>query len=611
MTRDHGIVHPVRRPGPLAAADVQTLQAIYQRLRAGDPAGAEAALRALPAAVRGHPDALQLLGLVLKAQDRLAEAIAAFEAALAWGGANAELWKSYAGVLASRGDIDAALRAYDRALALNPAYVDAWIDKGLAASRAERFDIAEQALARATELAPGLSAAWRARGLLERSRGRLDEAQAFLSKAIDLNPRDGVSLHNLGVTLRELDRSGEALAQFEAVIAAGPVHVNTLVMRAHVLADLGRFEEAIADYRAVIARAPDHVDAHETLATLLPQLGREGEAFDAYDEALGRAPESPALWRSAIGMAASFGEAQRAGRWAEAAAAACGPALEWAMARARAAQLAGDWQEAHRRLEPLLAQAPDSAELHAHLAAALIALGDPKSAETHALAATRLQPLDQTGWAYLTIIWRLRGDPREMWLADYDRLVIPVDLELPFLPELAETLHGMHDMRAQPAEQTLRHGTQTRGNLFDRRTPVLRALADSIRAAVARRLQALPRDPAHPFLGRIGSGVAFSGSWSVRLRDEGFHINHIHPQGWLSSALHIALPADMSGEGEAGALVFGSPDAALGLDLPPRRIERPVAGRLILFPSYMWHGTVPFRSSQPRLTLAFDALPVG
>jgi hypothetical protein len=32
---------------------------------------------------------------------------------------------------------------------------------------------------------------------------------------------------------------------------------------------------------------------------------------------------------------------------------------------------------------------------------------------------------------------------------------------------------------------------------------------------------------------------------------------------------------------------------------------------LVLFPSYLWHGTVPFSSNQARLTVAFDAVPEG
>ena len=36
---------------------------------------------------------------------------------------------------------------------------------------------------------------------------------------------------------------------------------------------------------------------------------------------------------------------------------------------------------------------------------------------------------------------------------------------------------------------------------------------------------------------------------------------------------------------------------------------RPKPGRLALFPSYMWHGTVPFTTDESRLTIAFDAVP--
>ena len=95
----------------------------------------------------------------------------------------------------------------------------------------------------------------------------------------------------------------------------------------------------------------------------------------------------------------------------------------------------------------------------------------------------------------------------------------------------------------------------------------------------------------------------------MRLRGQGFHISHIHPSGWLSSAFYVAVPPEVAADGPGGNLVFGVPETALGLDLAPRRVVVPVPGRLVLFPSYVWHGTVPFESAAPRLTVAFDALP--
>jgi len=42
-----------------------------------------------------------------------------------------------------------------------------------------------------------------------------------------------------------------------------------------------------------------------------------------------------------------------------------------------------------------------------------------------------------------------------------------------------------------------------------------------------------------------------------------------------------------------------------------RRVVQPRVGRLVLFPSYMWHGTIPFHAPQHRTTIAFDAIPAG
>ena len=36
---------------------------------------------------------------------------------------------------------------------------------------------------------------------------------------------------------------------------------------------------------------------------------------------------------------------------------------------------------------------------------------------------------------------------------------------------------------------------------------------------------------------------------------------------------------------------------------------QPSAGLLVLFPSYLWHGTNAIQGSQVRTTIAFDAVP--
>jgi len=69
---------------------------------------------------------------------------------------------------------------------------------------------------------------------------------------------------------------------------------------------------------------------------------------------------------------------------------------------------------------------------------------------------------------------------------------------------------------------------------------------------------------------------------------------------------------DSSHAGQSGWITFGTPDIAIaGCPVTARLAVQPRAGRLVLFPSYLWHGTVPFEDAAPRLTVAFDIVPLA
>jgi uncharacterized protein (TIGR02466 family) len=96
----------------------------------------------------------------------------------------------------------------------------------------------------------------------------------------------------------------------------------------------------------------------------------------------------------------------------------------------------------------------------------------------------------------------------------------------------------------------------------------------------------------------------------VRLRPGGFHRDHFHPEGWLSSAFYVETPdAALDTKDKQGWIRFGQPPFITNPPLPPDHFVRPKPGRLVLFPSYMWHGTVPFATEEARMTVAFDAVP--
>lgn len=603
---------------PLAAADAALVAQAYSALQSGRGQDSIGFLLPLLRNGKRHPDILLVYALACELVGRSQEAMGACQAALTEDPARAAAWAQLGRMLHETGQSAEAAVRLEKAVELDPTMGEAWYNLGLARSAAGSPQGGIDALRHAIELSPDWAAAWTALGTFQQQAGDVDAAEQSMRRALELSPDSLAARNNLAIALRRQDRADEALAEIDRTRAAGPLPVETRTLHAHLLGDLGRLEEAAAEYQTIVSTSPGALDAHETLARLLPQLGRGEEALAAYEEALRKEP-SEALYGSALNSAWDLKSPQKLQEWAERAKRDVGDQPLYRAMGGMGLGLGGDSEAALEVLEPLA----DSglSWLLPYCAYFRLASGDLQLAERHALAATEIDPDNQATWAYLSVIWRLMADEREYLLADYDKFVLPVDLEPPagfastgeFMSVLADELTALHVAKGHPLEQSVRGGTQTRGNLFDKRSPTIRALATQIERAIGEATARLPADPMHPFLARNTGRTRFEGSWSVRIKSGGFHSNHIHQRGWLSSALYISLPDEVATAADRGqsdgSLAFGVPDSALKLDLEPRRVEHPRVGRLVLFPSYFWHGTLPFSSDVPRLTVAFDAVP--
>ncbi len=177
-----------------------------------------------------------------------------------------------------------------------------------------------------------------------------------------------------------------------------------------------------------------------------------------------------------------------------------------------------------------------------------------------------------------------------------------------YLGELKDYLLELHSSKEQPLEQTLHKGTQTRGNLFDIEHPLLAHIQAQYKLAVNAYIEQkghLP--PLYPGFWQT-KATEFSGSWSVALKQSGFHNHHVHPMGWLSSACYIALP-QLTDSDNQGYFQVGIPNLANnGLGLPALKEVKPTPGKLVLFPSMLWHGTVPFEENSLRISIACDII---
>lgn len=456
----------------------------------------------------------------------------------------------------------------------------------------------------------GTARLWQWTGLLRRALDAHREALDAFEAAARLAPADQGIAH--GRARVALEAGLDAVALFEAAERLGPPNGDILIGLAAARWAAGRGEEAEAALDAIVAHVPLWMQGHVQLAQLRALLGRPAQATASFERALAQQPDSPALWRGLLDLHLGHEDYEAQATGVKRAEAAGVPADQVADHVAIAAAELGEAD----RADALFASAPVAMQTGLNLWRVRHCLRTDQLEEALALIDNEIAAGSARRaaiWPYAALGWRLAGDPRHDWLVGAPELVRACDLggELPPLAELAAYLRSLHIAQGEYRDQSVRGGTQTDGPLFCRIDPMIQTLRAAVVRAVETYVAALPPpDPAHPLLGlRRDRRPRFAGSWSVRLRGDGHHANHVHPQGWISSALYIALPSASANDApNAGWLTLGEPQAALGLDLPPTQLVEPAPGRLILFPSWLWHGTRPFGEGE-RLTVAFDVAP--
>jgi hypothetical protein len=260
--------------------------------------------------------------------------------------------------------------------------------------------------------------------------------------------------------------------------------------------------------------------------------------------------------------------------------------------------------------------APQHPPVLVALCEAHLASGDACAALAVAERLRAAAPLDQYALALQSTAWRLTGDLRRPTPADYRELVRAYALPTPegwarledYLDALRSRLAQRHDLKTHPLQQSLRGGSQV-PSLHQSPDPLFQAFFAQARKVVAQYLADIgPGDD--PLRGRATGDFRFSGGWSVRLRPNGYHADHVHPQGWISSAFYLDLPRGVAdAQAREGWIKFGQPGCVTRPILEPEHEVRPQPGMLVLFPSSMWHGTRAFTSPEHRLTMAFDVVP--
>ncbi len=441
-------------------------------------------------------------------------------------------------------------------------------------------------------------------GLTARATGHSRLALDAFGRAARLAPVDPLITHSHARAALEAGEPATAL--FDRAARLSPQDASVVLGRIAAIAADQSVDAAIEVLAQVVGKNALWFEGHRTLARLKGQQGLD--PAESVTQALSQHPDQIDLHRELIAIRLEARDLDGADNAASIAFDQFGDQVWLAELCAHIASERGAFDQADKLFKAL--GPGNSLDLVAQRARHLIRANRPERA-IELIEPWIANDNDRLLWPYLALAWRMTGDHRWTWLAGDERLIGVYDLgdRVGDLDVLADHLRGLHNAKGAPLDQSVRGGTQTDGNLLLRDEAPITGLRSRILETVADYITQLPpSESGHPFLIATRSPIRIAGSWSVRLVDDGFHADHIHSQGWISSAFYVSLPG-----GQDSPQCQGSEDGWLSLgeerdlvpELAPLRLVEPKPGRLVLFPSIMWHGTRPFAAGE-RLTVAFD-----
>ena len=237
---------------------------------------------AVCAAGRDDPRLLRIAAYVHQQQGRLAEAAAAYEAAIRAVPGDWESLNNLGNVRAALGEPDAAIDAFRGALALAPDRVEIVINLSDALGQAERVEERQAMMREAARISPDHPRVQLQLGFAEADARDLAAAERAFRVAIRLDPGNIAPWLELALLLETSNRTDEldALVEQAEAAAGGP---ETDFIRAWALRRQGRFAEALA----LIEGVPDTIDPMrraQLLAELADRLGQTERAFAAFAE---------------------------------------------------------------------------------------------------------------------------------------------------------------------------------------------------------------------------------------------------------------------------------------------------------------------------------------
>ena len=383
--------------------------------------------------------------------------------------------------------------------------------------------------------------------------------------------------------------------------------MNTLNQKdIRTLINEGNFNEVVNKYKKIVEIEPNNYKAHNNLGNALKELGKLEEATTSYRKAIKIKSDYTKAHFNLGNILNDFGKFKEAI-----------PSLLLAL------KINPNYSEAHNCLAISYKKLKKFEQAITHYQKA-------NTSESRAQILQCLYVLKKTN-EYIKYLSKLcRDDPKNIKVASVSTFVSnQLNLDniypfcknplkfiflkniksnfIPFKKFINSLINECSNLTSVWESRTTKKGFQSKGNLFNLQALSILNLKKIILETINEYKIKYKTKP-DGFITQWPNQFSLLGAYNKLLK-HGYQQPHIHPAGWLSGCFYLKMPKPLKkSEGAINFSLHGYDYPIVNSDIPSYQYS-PVEGDLILFPSSLFHKTIPFSSNDERHVIAFDTIP--
>ena len=444
---------------------------------------------------------------------------------------------------------------------------------GTLSMQEEKFDKAKSWYEKAIKIKPNLPNAHNNLGIVFQKLGHFEKAKKCYKEAIKVNQNYPDAHNNHGALLQHLGDLEAAIVSYEKALKINPNYVSACNNLANVFNEIGDYKKAIDCCNKVIKINPNYSAAYNNLGNAFKKLKDNKNALASYLKAIDINPNYLSAYNNLGKLFRDLGKPNEAKKYFE--------KINTSSARGEHLEciyFSDSLNEYEKTLKKLVSVDP------LNLRVATIATYVSKKENIKNIYPFCKQPLD------FIFIKNIKNQ---------------LSLTNQFLENLLIKVNQVNSVW-EPNSYATKGGFQTMGNLFNQNDSEILKLKTIVEEQILQYKDTY-KVCEDFFIKKWPIKTKFHG-WHVKLLKQGHQKSHIHPEGWLSGVFYLQVPKLLN-ENE-GSIEF----TLYGYDYPnhknlPNYIHKPKIFDLVLFPSSLFHRTIPFSAKEERQSIAFDLIP--